>query len=281
MNRLDPKTRATVVSCLCEGMAVRAIVRATGVAKNTIQKLIADVGAACVRFHDERVRGLRCERIEADELHAFIGARQKNVRSAKAGQWGDIWLWSTLCATTKIVPSWMLGPRDGISAITLIGDLCPRLANPVELNTDGLRAYQYAIAADHDHKIASYARVIKHFDTPNGRWNDKHNRYQQPAVTAVTKEAVFGNPDVAHASTSYAERLNLGLRQHNRKISRLTNAHAKKLRMLNFSMAIGYCYYNWCRPHETLSGRTPAMVQGLTDRRWAVSDLLELPPCAN
>jgi IS1 family transposase len=280
MNRLDSATRARILAALCEGMAVRPITRMLGVGKNTVQRLIRDAGDACLRFHDAKVRGLKCRRVQADETWCFVGARAKHVRPERRGEWGDTWLWASVCSTSKIVPAWYLGARDSQAASAFLCDLASRIDGRWELNTDGYRPYINGIAAAMDKvgRQIDYAAVIKSFATPNGRWNDRENRYAQPEVTSIRKVAICGDPDTETASTSFAERMNLGVRQHNRKMARLTNAHAKKREMLNYTLAISYWYYNWVRPHETLGGKTPAMANDLTDHRLSLADLVALLP---
>lgn len=282
MSKLDIDIRARMLAGLVEGLGVRATARAHGVSVNAVQRLIRAVGPACQTLHDQRVRNLPCRKIQADEVWCFVGARQKRVRPERAAEWGDTWIWAALCEDTKIVPSWTVGPRNAVTARRLLTDLHARMEGRIQLTTDGLQAYRAAIGAFYDYDKnpddvgVDYARVIKQFATPNSRWNDKHNRYEQPEVTGVTRERICGNPDVKNASTSYAERLNLGLRMHNRKVARLTNAHAKAREMLVHSLALTYTHYNWIKPHQALGGRTPAMACGLTDRRWTLADFVRL-----
>lgn len=276
MNRLDTDIRARMVSCLVEGTGVRPTARIVNVSINAVQRLIREIGPKCKRLHDERVRGLSCQKIQADEAWAFTYCRQKNVGRAKmAPAWsGDTWVWTAMCSTTKIVPAWVIGARNVRYGRVLIRDLASRITGPFEMNTDGLKAYGAALGftpwpVDH-------AQVIKVYATPSGTWNDRENRYQAPALKSIRKERVWGNPDTENASTSFVERMNLGLRMQNQKLRRLTNGFAKRLEMLQHSMAIYYTFYNFCRPHQSLGGQTPAQVQGLTDRRWSVADLVTL-----
>jgi IS1 family transposase len=280
MNRLSTTDRAQVVSMLCEGMGIRPIVRATGVAKNTIQKLVREVGAACIRLHDDKVRNLKCGRIEADELWAFIGARQKRVKPGMPASWGDVWLWSAVCVESKIVPAWCFGPRTKESAAFMWCELFARIDGRFEVNTDGftkyaaglrLARYQYA------GREVDWAMVIKTFCTPNGMWNDRDNKYEQPQVKSIRKERRWGSPDTETASTSHIEALNARTRVHNKKLSRLTNGQAKRLTMLDYTQAIAFTYHNFCKRHPALGGAaTPCMAQAITDRPWTVADLVGL-----
>ena len=276
MNRLRLADRVRLLGCLSEGLGVRPTARVIGCSINTVQKMIVDAGLACQAIHDTYVRGLPCRKIQADEMWAFCYARKKNLPKNLRGVWGygDVWLWSTICETTKIVPAYCYAPRNAQGAIRLMNDLAPRLKNRIELNTDGFSAYWEGTWVAFKTEI-DYAKIIKVYETPNGRWNANENRYQQPDVIAVRREKVCGNPTVSDASTSYIERLNLGTRMHNKKMSRLTNGHAKKLAMLEHSTAIQFCHYNFIRPHAALDrGTTPAMACGIADRPWTWEDVL-------
>ena len=145
MNRLRPKLRAQIL--LCEGSSIRAITRITGASKNTVTKLIEDVGSACAAFHDATVRGLKTKRIQVDEIWSFTYAKQKNVAAAKAAPdgAGDTWTWTGIDADSKLIVSWFIGARDSYSAKLFIDDLASRLSNRVQLTSDGLRAYLEAV----------------------------------------------------------------------------------------------------------------------------------------
>lgn len=280
MNRLDDITRSRVLACIVEGMGSRAAGRATGVAFNTVQKLIHDAGPLCERLHRERVRGLACKKIECDEAWAFVYARAKNVPAHKKGDGsGDVWIWTALDPASKIIPAWTVGGRGRSEAFALLTMLRDAVPKRFELNTDGHNAYWSALgvlnaAKDANDPGVDYARVVKKFQTPNERWNDRDNRYAQPALKSLTKERICGNPDMAHAGTSRSERMNLSLRMQNGKLSRLSNKFAKWVTMLAANLAIYYAYYNWCRPHLGIGGKTPAMENGLTDHRWTIAELL-------
>jgi IS1 family transposase len=280
INRLPIATRARVLSCLVEGMGVRPTARATGVAINTIRSLIRDLGPACAALHNEKVRGLSLNRVECDEAWAFCYSRKKNVPAQHKGTfgYGDVWIWTAIDSASKLVPSYLVAERDADAASTFLRDLGQRLSTKrVEITTDGFQGYhQGVLCMSVDGLEVDWARVVKNCATPNGRWDSKGNRYQQPALVSVTKVVGCGTPNMEAAGTSYAERMNLSLRQQNRKLSRLTNGHAKKLEMLQHSMAIYYAFYNFCRPHQALDGFTPAEANRLAERRWTPAELVAL-----
>src|SRR5437667_142524 len=128
MNCLNTETRAKVISCLIEGCSIRATVRMTGVAKNTVVKLLADIGCACAAYHNQQVRNLKVRRLQADEIWCFGGAKAKNVRAEKKKEgWGDIWTWIGLDADTKLVVSYLVGGRDGGWATEFMEDCASRI----------------------------------------------------------------------------------------------------------------------------------------------------------
>ena len=159
MNRLTTEKRAQILHLLCEGSSIRAITRVTGVSKNTVAKLLADAGRACSEYQDRAFRNLKCRRVQVDEIWSFVYAKQAHVPKAKAApdNAGDVWTWTAIDADTKLVPSWLVGSRDGDAAKTFIGDLAARLANKVQLTSDGhkpyLEAVEQAFGADIDYAM--------------------------------------------------------------------------------------------------------------------------------
>ncbi len=283
MNRLSIAERARVLAVLCEGMGVRPAVRATGVSKNAIQRLIRSVGPACQRLHDERVRGLSCRRVECDEAWAFVYAKRGNVPPSLRGNHdvGDVWLWAAIEADTKAVLAWYIGRRDRHAGYEFLCDLAARIEGSFDLNTDAHKAYESALLSMRafldvpDGKI-SHAEIVKVYRDDGDAWRLRNYTPRDVRVVGVDKRAVYGVPDMVDAGTSYAERANLTTRMHNKKMARASNGHAKKIEMLRHTTAIQYAYYNWVRPHMTLKGRTPAMASGLTDHRWTLEEIAAL-----
>lgn len=275
MNKLALTKRAQVIGCLVEGNSIRATVRITGVAKNTITKLLVDVGEACADFQDRTLRCLPCKRIQCDEIWAFCHAKQKNVPSEHRGVfgYGDVWTWTSLCADTKIVPSWLVSDRSAEAARVFIEDLSSRLANRVQLTTDGNKLYIEAVAANFDHGEVDYAMLQKIYGTaPEGQ-----RRYSPASCVGIKKETVFGSPDPTDVSTSYVERQNLTMRMHMRRFTRLTNAFSKKVENLAHAVSLHFMYYNFARVHRTLRV-TPAMEAGIADHVWTLEEIAALIP---
>lgn len=271
MNKLNNERRAQVVAALVEGNSIRATVRMTGVAKNTIVKLLEDLGTACAEYQDEAFRNLTCKRLQADEIWSFCYAKQKNVSPEHQGVfgYGDVWTWVAIDAETKLVPCWHVGRRDARAAYEFISDLASRLANRVQLTTDGHRPYLEAVEGAFGSEI-DYAMLVKIYGKPQ-----EEIRYSPAQCLGAQTHVVTGDPDPAHVSTSYVERQNLTMRMSMRRFTRLTNGFSKKVDNHRHALALHYMYYNFARIHKTLRC-TPAMAAGVTKRLWEISDIVAL-----
>src|SRR5271169_6818845 len=273
MNCLDIETRARVVNCLIEGCSIRATVRMTGAAKNTVVKLLADIGCACADYHNRAVRNLKVRRLQADEIWSFVGAKAKNVRADKKQEgWGDIWTWVGIDADTKLVVSYLVGGRDGGWAKEFMEDCASRISNRVQITTDGHKAYleavENAFGADID-----YAQLQKIYGAPA----DNDTRYSPATCIGCDMKVVSGNPNPKHVSTSFVERQNLTMRMQMRRFTRLTNRFSKKADNHRHMVALHYMHYNFRRVHQTLRC-TPAQEVGLTDHISSLEELCALLP---
>ena len=273
MNKLDPKDRAQILHMLCEGQSIRAIARIMGSSKNTIAKLLNDAGKICAEYQDEVLRDLNCERVQVDEIWSFTYAKQKNVKTAKAAPVGagDTWTWTAIDADSKLVMSWMVGGRDGQYALAFMDDLRSRLANRVQLTSDGHKAYLEAVEGAFGGDV-DYAQLVKIYGAAPDSFK---GRYSPADCTGIKKRAVEGDPDMKHVSTSYVERQNLTMRMHMRRFTRLTNGFSKKVENHAHAVALHFMYYNFVRIHQTLKV-SPAMAAGVTDKLWEVSDIVVL-----
>jgi IS1 family transposase len=272
MYRLDAARRAQVIRCLCEGSSIRSTVRMTGVAKNTVAKLLVDIGTVCSVYQDQAFRNLRCQRIQCDEIWSFVGAKDKNVPSEKQGKFGigSVWTWTALDAETKLIPCWFVGDRGPGSATEFINDLASRLSNRIQLTTDGHRVYVNAVEGAFGANV-DYAMLIKMYG--NDRVTEA--RYSPAECTGTRTVGITGNPDVKHISTSYVERSNLTMRMSVRRFTRLTNGFSKKIENHVAAVSLYFMYYNFVRIHQTLR-TTPAMAAGVTDKLWDVEDIVAL-----
>jgi IS1 family transposase len=272
MNRLSPERRKQVIAALVEGNSIRATVRMTGVAKNTVTKLLVDLGTVCSIYQDRAMRDLPCERILTDEIWAFVGAKRKNVRPEKRAEgWGDVWTWVALDADTKLVPSYRIGWRDAREASAFMADLASRMQNRIQLTSDGWSPYPGAVKGAFADEI-DYAQLIKLYGGPR----DGEQRYSPAECIGVEVVKVTGEPNADHISTSYVERQNLTMRMSMRRFTRLTNAFSKKVENLAAAVSLHFMHYNFCRVHASLDGRTPAMAAGLADHVWTLDELIGL-----
>ncbi len=272
MNKLSTAKRSQVIRCLVEGNSIRATVRMTGVAKNTVVKLLVDLGEACSRFQHEALRDLYCEHIQADEIWSFVYAKQKNVPQELRGTFGvgDVWTFTAIDADTKLVLSWLVGPRDLDSATAFMHDVVSRLHNRVQLTTDGHTMYLEAVESAFGAEV-DYAMLQKQYGVPP----EAERRYSPPECIGTSTEVVQGNPDPEHVSTSYVERQNLTMRMSMRRFTRLTNAFSKKVENLAAAVSLHFMYYNFCRKHQTTK-MTPATAAGVTDHQWTVEEVVAL-----
>ena len=274
MKQLDTARRAQVVRCLVEGNSIRSTVRITGVAKNTIVRLLGEFGCACAAYHNKAVRNVRVRRLQCDEIWEFVGAKAKNVTpEKKAAGWGDIWTWTGIDADSKLCVSYLVGGRDAGWANEFMEDCAKRISGRVQITTDGhkvyLEAVENAFGADID-----YAQLQKIYGAPS---DEDQRRYSPARCIGCDMKVVSGDPDPKHVSTSYVERSNLTLRMGNRRFTRLTNAFSKKAENHRHMVALFFLYYNFCRVHSTLRV-TPAMEAGISDHVWSIEELCGLLP---
>lgn len=272
MNRLSREKRNQIVASLVEGNSIRATCRMTGVSKNTVAKLLSDLGLVCSIYQDRLMRNLTCQRIQCDEIWAFVGCKEKRVPEHRRGEWGDIWTWVALDADTKLVPTYHVGGRGMYEAHVFMNDLAKRLANRIQLTTDGHSVYATAVRGAFPEGV-DYAQVVKTYGHSD---SSKSGRYSPADLRSVESVVMSGDPDPDHISTSYVERQNLTMRMSMRRFTRLTNGFSKKIENLTAAVSIHFMHYNFCRPHAALNGQTPAMAAGIADRVWTVNDLIAL-----
>ena len=276
MNKLNIERQAQVIKVLCEGNSIRSTARITNTSINTVVKLLKEVGAACAKYQDLHLRALPCKTIQYDEIWSFCYAKQKNVPDEKKGRfgYGDVWTWTAIDADTKLIASWSVGLRDAGYAYRFMRDLQSRLANRVQITTDGHKVYLNAVedvfGADID-----YAMLVKLY----GKEIDSETRYSPAKCTGTNSRVITGYPDISKISTSFAERQNLTMRMSLRRFTRLTNAFSEKLENHICALALYFMHYNFARPHKTLANpypRTPAMAAGLANHVWTSEDIVSL-----
>ncbi len=274
MNTLTRKQRCAVIRCLVDGCSVRATTRITGAAKNTIEKLTRELAEAVTQYQDNVLRNLKCRRIQCDEIWCFCYAKEKNLpeEMRRMPGVGCMWTWTAIDADTKLLISWKMGARDAATAHVFMRDVQERLANRVQITTDGNSVYLDAVL-DYFAEI-DFATLQKLYGPSQ---EGPETRYNPGKCNGTKKKVITGNPDPDNISTSYMERQNLNFRMQNRRFTRLTNAFSKSDEMLASSFAITCMYHNFVRIHQTL-GCTPDMKAGVTDHLWSIEEMVDLLP---
>lgn len=264
MNKLPTQKRVMILNMLIEGMSMRSISRTSGVSINTVSKLLVEAGEACAAYHDEAVRNVNAQRVQCDEIWSFVYAKDKNVKTAKAAPEGagDVWTWTAIDADSKMILSYEIGDRSAATAIEFMDDLCARLANRVQLTTDGHRAYLEAVEGAFGGDV-DYAQLIKLYGE-NIEGKRAERKYSPAECTGTKTRTVEGRPDEKHISTSYVERQNLTMRMGMRRFTRLTNGFSKKLENHLHMLSLYFVHYNFVRIHKSLKV-TPAMAAGVSD----------------
>lgn len=272
MNKLTAADRAKIINCLVEGCSLRATQRMTGFAKKTVARLQIEIGQACAAYSDKIMRNLKCKVIQVDEVWTFTYCKQANIPEALQDDEsiGDTWTWISIDADSKLIPSWHIGKRDSVAAQHFIHDLAGRLANRVQMTSDGHRPYLEAVESAFGAEI-DYSMLVKLYGKPQGN----ETRYSPPVCIGAKKRKMIGKPDRSLISTSYVERQNLTLRMSSRRFTRLTNAFSKKLENHKWGCALYFFHYNFCRIHQTLRV-TPAMEAGITDHVWSLEEVAGL-----
>ena len=275
MNRLRTAQRVAVVKALVEGNSIRSTVRLTGVAKNTVTKLLVELGAACAEYQDKTLVNLTSKRVQCDEIWSYVGAKRNTVKKdpsilRRNPDAGDIWTWTAIDADTKLCVSFVVGSRDAASAFALMSDVRSRMTERIQLTTDQfsiyLKAVDRAFGVDVD-----YAMLQKIYA------GGQDGRYSPAECIGCKKVEVTGSPDPDHISTSYVERQNLSMRMGMRRFTRLTNAFSRKAVNHMAAVSLYFMWYNFGRVHQTLRV-TPAMEAGIADHPWTAEEIVDMLP---
>ncbi len=270
MNKLSHEKRVQILNLLVEGNSMRATARIADVAFNTVAKLFIESAKVCASYQDQVLRNLTCKRLQLDEIWSFIYSKAANVPEGMVGKAGDVWTWVAIDADSKLVPSWRIGSRDAHTAREFVNDLASRLANRVQITSDGHRPYLEAVDRAFGSEV-DYSMLVKLY----GETIEGQRRYSPAECIGAKKTKIAGNPDLCCVSTSFVERQNLTMRMSIRRFTRLTNAFSKKIENHAHSVALHYMHYNFVRVHKTLR-ITPAMAAGISDRVWSIGDIVSL-----
>ena len=276
MNRLSIDRQAQIIKVLCEGNSIRSTARITDSSINTVVKLLREVGAACLDYQDKVMHNLTSKKLQCDEIWSFVYSKAKNVPESHDGEfgYGDVWTFTAIDADTKLVPAWLVGNRDAECAKEFVAELKDRLANRVQLTTDGHKMYLEAVESAFGSEI-DYAMLVKLY----GAEPEGEKRYSPAKCIGAEKKIIQGNPDKDLISTSYVERQNLTMRMSMRRFTRLTNAFSKKLENHVLALALYFMHYNFARAHKTLANsypRTLAMAAGLANHIWTIEEIVKL-----
>jgi IS1 family transposase len=269
VNRTPLARRTQIINCLVEGNSIRSTERMTNTHRDTVMRLMVEVGEGCQRIMDEKMRALPCQRIQCDEIWSYVRKKQAHLKPGESVRAGDFWTFVALDPDTKLVPSYRVGKRTKANAIAFMGDLSERLANRVQISSDALRSYVDAVEEAFGAEV-DYGQAIKSYEAEH----IGAGRYSPPKVVSEQKIALAGSPDFAHISTSLVERQNLTMRMSMRRFTRLTNGFSKKLENLKAAVALHFAHYNFVRLHRTLR-ITPAMAAGVSDTVWSLEELVE------
>jgi IS1 family transposase len=275
MNRLTFEKRRQIIHLMVEGNGVNAISRLTGVSKVTILRLLELAGEACMAHHDRAVRGVKANRVECDEIWSFNYCKKANLAKAKAAPEGagDCWTWTAIDADSKLIVSYLIGNRDADAAQDFMHDVADRLANRVQLTTDGHAAYLNAVVGAFGIDV-DYAQLVKHYG-PTAGVSGPERKYSPGECCGISKRRIMGRPYKALVSTSYVEKHNQTMRQHMKRFSRLTAAHSKKIDNHVAMVALYTCWYNFARINSAVR-MSPAMACGLEQRLWDIGDIVHL-----
>jgi IS1 family transposase len=270
MNRLNLDRRTQVVAALVEGNSIRSTERMLGIHRDTIMRLLVEVGTGCAALMDEKMRELPCKRVQVDEIWSYVGKKQRHVKSDDdRARVGDQWTFVAIDEETKLVPSYLVGKRTSVCANIFMRDLSMRLANRVQLSSDAMDSYadavERAFGADVD-----YGQAVKFYEAePIGP-----GRYSPPKVVDMERSVIVGTPDQRHISTSIIERQNLTMRMSMRRFTRLTNGFSKKIENMKAAVSLHFAHYNFVRMHKSLR-MTPAMAAGVEKGIWSLGELVE------
>jgi len=275
MNRLSFKKRRQIIHLMVEGNSVRGIARLVEVSLVTVLRYLELAGSACMAHHDKAVRGVHAERVECDEIWSFNYCKKAKRATAKAAPEGagDAWTWTAIDADSKLIVSYLIGSRDADAAQDFMHDVAERLANRVQLSTDGHGVYLSAVLGAFGIDV-DYAQLIKIYG-PTADAIGPERKYSPGGCCGTRKQRLLGKPIKALVSTSYVEKHNQTMRQHMKRFARLTAGHSKKIDNHVHMVALYTCWYNFARINSSVR-MSPAMAARLTDTFWDIGDIVKL-----
>jgi len=275
MNRLPFEKRRQILHLMVENNSVRGIARLVGVSPVTVLRYLELAGLACMAHHDKTVRGVKAQRVECDEIWTFNYCKRAKLAKAKAAPEGagDAWVWTAIDADSKLFVSYLIGSRDADAAQDFMHDVAERLANRVQLTTDGHGVYLNAVLGAFGIDV-DYAMLVKHYG-PTADASGPERKYSPGECCGISKRRVIGKPEKGLVSTSYVEKHNQTMRQQMKRFSRLTAAHSKKIENHVHMVALYTTWYNFARVNSAVK-MSPAMAARLETRLWDISDIVKL-----
>jgi len=258
----------TIIRLLVEGSSIRSVERITGMHRDTIMRLLALVGGHCERMLEEKIRKVRVNDVQCDELWGFVGCKEKSKVADSPVTFGDAYCFVAIERKTKLVLAWHLGRRTTRDTEAFTEKIDAATTGRFQITTDGFAAYPDAISLSLGTRV-DFAQLIKVYASPV----DGQQRYSPPEVVDAIPVPRIGRPTPQRICTSHVERQNLTMRMCIRRLTRLTNGFSKKWENLKAALALYFAYYNFCRVHQTLRV-TPAMEQGIADHVWTIGELI-------
>ena len=275
VNRLTTPHRARILTALLEGMGINGACRVADASKNTVLKLLANVGQACALYQDQAMRNLTIKQVQVDEICSFIGATQKDVPigANPTLRLGDCYTYTAIDPVTKLMPCWLVGYRTDKSADHFMADLAPRLANRVQLTANGMGDYPRAIAK-HFSSNADFAILNKSYEGGLAPVDAKR-RYEPAMSISSTKDVVSGSPELTDIATSHVDRANLSMRMGMRRFPCMTNASSKRIENHMHAISFYFMVYNFAKKNGTME-TTPAIAADVTTTEWTLEDIVTM-----
>lgn len=274
--RINSDKRALILAALCEGMAINSVCRMFKVGKHAVLRVIQETGEACEDWHNRHFRDLSVARLELDEQWAYVHTHKERMTADERREnpeRGDCWLWASIDADTKAIINWRTGKRTSAAARHFAQDLATRVPGRVQITSDQLQGYPFAIRGSFGDR-ADYAQEHKKFQAIKVDGPHWQKMRVNPLV-GVDRAAICGNPNLKTSTVCHLERFFLTMRQGNKRCARKTLAYSKSWDNHALTASIHIFAYNLVRKHETIK-KTPAEALGVVDRRWTLEDVVAM-----
>lgn len=261
--RIPKEKRALILAALVEGAAINSICRMFRVGKPNLLRFLCEAGKACEDWHNRHFRNLTVTRIEADEQWAYCHTHKERMTKEEKSSHpdrGDCWMWAAIDPDSKAIVSWLTGKRTAQAARAFAYDLAARLNGRVQVTTDPLNNYRFAIPEAFGDRVdfAQETKMYLSSKVPAHEWV----KFRVNPLVGVEREAIVGKPNLRTATVCHAERYFLTTRQNNKRLARKTLAYSKRWDNHALMASVQTFIYNMVRKHESL-GTTPAVALGV------------------